>query len=785
MKYILLTTILLLSIKPTYQKQIDKYIIENQSEKVYLHLDKKYYGSGDNLWFKSYLVNSVDHIPSTISKTLYVELLNSQGTVIDSLVLFSENGTSDGNFKLSKKLKSGEYQVRAYTNWMRNFDDEFIFRKNFKILNPLNSSEESNANVPNDSIYLDFLPEGGDLIDGIGSKVAIKAYDKFGFGVSLEGVIKSKDGATNTDFNTNELGMGEIYLTPSSDSDYYAETGGKNFSLPQVKSQGASIKVIHSHGNDKIIITVLSKNVDLAGGTLVAHQRGQFLFAVGNTNSESFATRISRKNLKPGIIHLTYFNSKDTPLTERLIYPLIPQINSELKITSDENGYQKRSQVSLNIALPDSLIHSASLVINPANENHYTDGDANIVTELMLTSDLKGRIENPGIYFEGTSEAYKRMDLLMMTQGWTRFNWKEVLNNSGAAKKYGIEKGLTIKGQVVDYYNKEKTRQGSISMTSSNNGISIAQGKTNPNGEFIIENNLFFDSTRLILQATGFRGKRNKAVNDVSIQLLNNPKLSSGYGYKSRAIDSQFEKKVQKQSQIAQAYFLDDDVSYLDEVVVKTQRITEQDERAQKYGDPSNRIIADEFRFQASTVLDMLSRTAGVTVTGSGASQSASIRGFASLSGIPPLYILDGMQVDLQTILTIPIQQVDFVDVLKGPNAAFYGVNGAGGVIVVYTKTGESSPAQFKESKGLLVFTHPGYHASKQFYSPQYAIPEESHNVPDFRSTLYWNPELKFENGTANVEFFTSDQLGKFDIRVEGLMKDGSSFVNRSSIVVE
>lgn len=128
-----------------YQEKLDSFIYEEKQEKVYLHFDKPQYAVGEDIWFKAYITNAVSHLPTKVSWNLYVELVNDKKEILDSLTLFIENGVAHGNISLSRDLKSGSYRVRAYTEWMRNNDDDFFYKKDFKIVTP--SSGEGLENI--------------------------------------------------------------------------------------------------------------------------------------------------------------------------------------------------------------------------------------------------------------------------------------------------------------------------------------------------------------------------------------------------------------------------------------------------------------------------------------------------------------------------------------------------------------------------------------------------------------------------------------------------------------
>ena len=773
-----------------FEEDLNQYLTEQKQEKVYLHLDKPNYGAGDIIWFKAYVVDGTFHTPSEISKTLYVELVNAKTEIMDTLVLLVENGISKGNISLSKNIAPGNYRVRAYTNWMRNFDSDFFFRKDFKILNSrYDEPTEQKSATPSSNLYIDLLPEGGDLIDKIPTKVAIKTTDNLGRGIPSNGVIINQNGDEVSSFKSNEFGNALAFFVPNSNEEYFALVNSIKQKLPLVKEKGATMRANHSFQSGQISIAVLSSQVDLTNGTLVAHQRGKLLFTQECQDSKSFSLRVSKAQLKPGIVHFTFFDKEGIPLTERLVFPNIPTSKSGLEIVRKEDSYKKRSKVDLYIQDNSDSIHSASLTINPREEANYHPHGENIVNHLLLTSDLKGYIESPDYYFQRTKDAYDALDLLMLTQGWSRFDW-EALKNESFSPQYHPENGITIRGRITDFYSPEKAKQGEISLLAPEMGMAEVSGKTDENGTFIISGNQFYDSTRVILKAHSFRGKKNKKDEDVTVSLIHSqpPKIKSTF-VSPLQISESFVKKVDKLNQISRAFNLDPEATLLDELVVTGQRLSTERllERTVRYREPDDRIILDSLNATVAgrSVFDLLRMVSGVTVSGTSPNQSVSIRGVSTLNGQSgPLFVLDGIPVDNSTIQNMPVQTVEFIDVLKGPKTAIYGVRGAGGVILIYTREGGTSYKQEK-AKGLLVFTHPGYFKAKQFYSPQYDVPQEAHAIPDYRSTLFWEPEVVFEDGKAKIEFYTSDQVGLFDVRIEGIKKNGDPFFEKTSIIVQ
>lgn len=782
-----------------FQKNLDEFLSEQPQEKIYLHLDKPYYGIGEDIWFKAYVTDGTDHNPLSIKSPLYVELISEEKEIVSSLTIPITDGTSHGSFKLGKNIEPGKYRIRAYTNWMRNFNQDFFFRKDISVVDQFPSIKDSSNlhDEENTGLLIDFMPEGGDLIDQLSTKVAIKTTDKMGNGIVVSGTIEDQYGAEITSFESNSFGHSLCFLKPTFETEYYAVLNGERYRLPQVKKEGAKIRIIHSSISNNINVAVISKEINLKGGTLVAHQRGKHLFSFQSDSKEDFAVKIDKNKIKAGICHFTFFDKNNLPLSERLIF-----INNfddvSINIESDKKSYSEREKVVVSLESSAKEIHSASVTINSEDEIFYSSDEENIISYLLLSSDLRGKIQRPHYYFQDSKEAYNDLDLLMLTQGWSRFRWDELLENESYTPFFIRENGLTIRAQMLDYYNKNKTREGVFNVTIPKTGVLDLEGSTGPQGNFSVIGNLFYDSALVMISAHSFKGRNNKKDENVSIRLVDvpSPIITNAINSNDEA-PQQYKNKVGKLIQITKAYHLDPEAILLDEVVVSSIREPKEDPllkgKFSLYTQPSNRIILDSLFYGiggAATVFDYMRVIPGVSVLG--ADNTVLIRGISSISGpIEPLFVLDGIPVEKEMIRYIPPQMIEFIDVLKGTNAALYGSRGSNGVVLIYTRAGSlnstSSQKAYlqKESKGLAAFIYPGYDEVKQFYSPQYDTVRKEHAIPDYRSTLFWEPNLNFEDGKSQLDFYTSDQKGKFSIRIEGLLKNGKPFFKQSQIVVE
>jgi hypothetical protein len=770
-------------------QKLNAYLLVAKPEKVYVHTDKPYYGAGETIWFKMYLVDAIFHQFNTLSSVMYLELIDQDSKIIQRKVLKVKGGGANGDFALPRDLKPGAYMLRGYTNWMLNFDFDFFYSKSFRVIDP--GIDEKSEVPPETKITLTFFPEGGDLIQGIGSKIAFKATDFMGNGIDVAGKIINSKGDVISRFKSSNLGMGIVFIQPQPDDQLRAILDNRTdgYMLPEIKPLGCAMKLIHSYGSDEIIVTLAASKLQIKDGVLLVHQRGQILFMVKNLNEETFVVKIKRSDLPVGICHFTFFNSINQPLAERLIFANIPETNELLKLSTDKEKYKRRQLVTLNYSLPDSLLLKTadlSLAVTSFDEIKYPDHAENIKNYLLLSSDLKGKIESPEYYFSDSKEAYNALDNLMLTQGWRRFLWENVLHGAPFGPNYWPESGISIHGRVVDDFKKDLGRKGTISMTRYDNGVQITEGETGDDGDFLFLDNQFYDSTQLLFQAKGYKKNIKKLDEFVSVEIMESdiPEITFRMPTLLSNLDK-FEEQFVKRKEINDSYFVDSDSKLLEEFTVTADRLKMDpiSQASKLYAVPSNRLLVDDLGWKdsAGSIFDLIRALPGVLVSGTIPNQSAMIaRNMNTInSSLEPLYLLNGIPVDGGTLNTLNPRDVLFIDVLKGSDAAIYGARGSGGVIAVYMQTGYSSNPV--AAKGTLNYVHSGYSPAREFYAPNYVISSPDHHVPDFRSTLYWNPILPLESGKGEVSFYSSDQTGTFEIRVEGQCNNGATiFLSRT-----
>lgn len=260
MNLITLTLYLFSSVSnPIYNREVEPMQV---AERVYLHIDRDYYNTGDDVWFKAYVIDASTNKLSPNTNNLHVELISSTSKIIQSRILRIEAGIGNGDFHLTDSLPSGRYRIRAYTNYMRNFDDLFFFTREIVIINLIDGGNELNDSIKyiENKIYISFFPEGGSLIDNVTSIIAFKAVNSIGKGCDVTGELFSSKGDLITTFKSSHLGMGYFNLKPVSGLNYYAvikSHDGMEYraEIPKSFSNGVTIHVLVIQDN-KLLIKV-------------------------------------------------------------------------------------------------------------------------------------------------------------------------------------------------------------------------------------------------------------------------------------------------------------------------------------------------------------------------------------------------------------------------------------------------------------------------------------------------------------------------------------------------
>ena len=494
-------------------------------EKVYLQFDNTAYFQGDDIWFKAFVVKS-SSLGRSESGVLYVDLLSSSGVLLQQQKLKIVAGQADGCIQLvdysteqARELRgvrpypSGYYEVRAYTQYMLNFDPEIIFSRVIPVYkSPEQEGDYSNPSIePDPGMYagrlrrdklrdvnVTFYPEGGNMVNGLPGRIAFKAVDGVGAGIKGRLTVETDDGRKIVTESGHE-GMGLFEFTPGNKhTDAVFEYNGKRHtvSLPQANSSGYTMMADMTDRKNSLRLEVYrtrSRVEKTIGMTVTC--RGELvtfdeLTMDGTEGSFSFDT----KGWPAGVCRIVLFTDKGEVLAARSVYNgNMKYLPPTIEMKPDKRRYDAFGKIHLTFQLKNKegnpLRDRFCISVRDASDygTQYSD---NLLTDLLLTSDLKGFIHNPSYYFESADRQHLRdLDLLCMIQGWERYDWEYMTDNKVFTEKYRMEKGLTLNGTIMT---NRITRDRTMDDIKVYVSISPKNGDHVEYGQFITGKNGYF-----------------------------------------------------------------------------------------------------------------------------------------------------------------------------------------------------------------------------------------------------------------------------------------------------
>ena len=757
--------------------QLNRYAQKLPSETLFLHLDRPLYLSGETMWFKVYAVGGPDSRPLALSSVAYVEVLDaSQHPVLRGKVAL-HNATGQGTFALPSSLASGHYTVRAYTRWMQNFGPDAYFHSTVTVVNTFAASGTVAA-PDSAALEAQFFPEGGHLVKGLRSKVAFKLTDKRGRNIAATGTVLDAQGAVVTTFSTRRNGMGSFLLTPTPDGPaaYTAvislagQSGGARRQiittpLPAVQAHGYVLSVGPAANPAQLTLTVQSTPGQPINVSLLAHarQRAALTRSLQLVNGVGELT-LDKSLLPDGVSHFTLFSEANRPLCDRLYFQ-VPRQALSINARTDVLDYAPRAKVKLavdagNTPAPASLSVAVyrldSLNAVPAiSIDHY----------LGLTAELRGVVTDPAYYFTATGpEAAAATDELLLTQGWSRFRWEDVVQPATEAPTFrpelygpvvearltragtpenqpGLLTYLSIPGRVPQLYNDQSDANGILRFEpTSFFGPQTVMLQTDPRQDSTARITLLDPFSEQFAALTPppfgalprFRADYARRHLQVQVQTVYAGKKYDRY----RTVPSDSLLFYGKPSA---SYRLDDYTRFkvLEEVLreyVPAVRV---------------RIRENDFFFQ---VLDAPNTPAFME---------------------NPMVLLDGVPIfNVNRIMAVNPLKIRRLDVIT--SRYFQGTAKYNGIVSFNSYKGDLEG--FQLDPRVLIQEYEGLQQQREFYSPRYETPQQKQSRrPDFRELLYWNPQVTATTSGQTLEFYTGDQPGRYRVVVQGLAATGAA----------
>ena len=461
----------------SYMKEIKNASNFIPQEKAYLHIDNTSYYQGDNIWFKCYIENFSLNGAEQFSKTLYVDLLNPGGEVIDKRVLEIKDGQCNGDFQLSRlPFYSGFYEIRAYTKYMLNFGEDAIFSRLLPVFDKPDKDgnfEEKNmmsygtGKFPkfrekpqkDKKVNLKFFPEGGSLVQGLMSKVAFEATDELGTPIDISSSVTNANGE-DVSFSTTYEGRGIFsYIPGSGKQRATVEYEGRRyqFDLPSALPVGLVMNIDNLSSPDSIEIEILkNKNTPECEVGMVVINRGkpQFYSLIYVSDDGRVNFKVDKSKLLSGVSQIILFNSNGEILCDRLIFTNKNKDNLNIKAKAGKAVYEPYEMVDMEFTVTNEQgnIVPASFSLSVRDGMDEIDHKHNIMTDFLLMSEIKGYVRNPSYYFESDDFAHREnLDLLMMVQGWRRHTWRKIPGIESVDAKHLPEQGIETKGKVVTF----------------------------------------------------------------------------------------------------------------------------------------------------------------------------------------------------------------------------------------------------------------------------------------------------------------------------------------------
>lgn len=764
------------------------YNLKYPQEKIHVHFDKSYYNPGETIWFKAYVMSGTGL--SEISRNLYAELLDETGKVLERKVCPIVGSSAAASFDIPAPYSKQNIYFRAFTTWMLNFDTAFLYEKNIRIITAPAAKAASAANTTS----LRFFPEGGDLAEGVESRLAFKANDRYGRPVTVKGFIRNKGGKKVSDFASVHNGMGYLDFTPLKGESYTAvwkDAAGKEQTteIPAAKENGVVMRLTSNEGEVQFLLKKDSVKGEARRMVLMGHINQQIVYKAKINFAATSSTvkgSIPTDQFPSGIFQLTLFDDQERPLQERIVFINNNDYIFDAYVSPASKKLAKRAKNVLQIEVPDTLVSNLSISVTDADINMTDENEDNIYSRLMLTSEIKGYVHNPGYYFSSYADSVRRqLDLVMLTNGWRRFKWDDLAKGKEPEIKYMPEDYLSLKG-TVSGIDPSRLPAGSVLnmivqfKDSSKQMLFAPVDKT---GKFNLGGLMFYDTASVYYQFNNDKGLASRVALNLDNGFLKRPYSVNPPALLNVAPTAVQDSVLARNKRLVEQYASiaaerAKKAKMLEEVVVKGRVKTNTEKMDERYASGMFRggdgysfdLINDPTAAISMSVFTYLQgRVAGLQISNEmSGSPTLTWRG-----GSPGLY-LNEMQTDAQALSGISMNDIAYIKVFRPP---FMGGAGGGGngAIAIYTKKGGEQTVNDNSFKGLNTVKFSGYSPVKEFYAPNYEEYDPSHELNDVRTTLYWNPFLLFdkEKKKTTVSFFNNDITKKIRVIIEGVNVNG------------
>ncbi len=845
-------------------------------DKVYLHLDRKFFYPGEDVWFSVYLRDANSLKRSEKSDFVWVELLGPNGSVLQKRRLLAAEGQVRGDFTLPQGAEGGLFKIKAYSNWQRNLGQYFerdlqvqsvvlpslrmeldFLREAYgagdkveaKIslqslenqplpLHPVkavvsldgqawNTYEATtdargkawvSFQLPDDlatdqallnvqlelngqgeaisraipivkrDIDLQFLPEGGDMIAGLQGRIAFKALNEHGKPADVEGAIYNQLGEKVADFRSYHMGMGAFQLTPDLNDEYYAEIHkpagiDEPIPLPEPLERGYNL-IARQVSADLLRVTVRSTEDEALSIALRA--AGQVAKVVETpARRGTHRLEIPTNQLPIGVAEITLFDSKQIPRAERLVF-LHPEKRLDIEVSTDKERYLPREEVKMTVQVKDErgmpMPGKFSLAVVDDNLLTFADDkQGDIMAYLLLESELTGDVEEPNFYFDPAEDHPEKdqlqaLDYLMLTQGWRRFNWSSILGEPLASIQYPSEMAR-LGGRVMDArgvpISNAKIGFGSLddAVESNENGAFELRDIDMPQyGDYLwVEH----DGKTLTFPARNYQM-------GMELRWPVEPSIIFNSTSERGIIRGQVTDALTGEAMIGASVFVE-------ELQIGASADFDGNFVINDVPPGTYNLQCQYIGYTPMTSPVTVKANAGVQANVAITVDDVALEEVVVTGYNVPLIEQDntvsGAVITSEQIRKLPTKDISAlastVAGLKSTEGASLTIRGSRNEATNYYVDGIRVRGDALADRRQIANNTSDSNRGREFYSPRYEAEEMeeeggSNSRNDFRSTIYWNPEVEVDRrGKAELSFFTSDALTTFRVSVEGLSADG------------
>lgn len=761
-------------------------------EVVYMQLNKSTYITGESIGFTAYVMDKKDKKPSLLTTNLYVSIEDKNQNILKQKLIKVTDGVASNTFEVDSVFASGYYNIKAYTNWMLNFNEQNFYTESIRIINPDNDEYVEETVVVN-TIDAQFLPESGHLLNGVINNIGVVIKDNLGFGIpNATGEVVDKNNEVLSSFETNQFGIGKFQLLADINNNYKVniKNANKDFSFglnQNIEEKGIIMSLKSLKSKVFVSLTTNTKTLESVKNrrhTLMIHNGENYdIMDIYFTDNTVVTKAIDYSNSASGVNILTLFNDNDQPIAERLFFNY-EGVN--VMASNDISATRSRDSVTVKLNFKEinpASYNSISVSVLP-NETESYNKHNNIVSYTFLQPYINGTIEQAKYYFTDVSPKKQyELDNLLLTQGWSSYDWNQIFNDE-YNQVYNFEQGIRLKANLTS--NASKGPQNNYLMHSISNEEPRVFELKEGDDSFVVEN--LFPVGQDQISMSKMTKLNGLIPASLYFQSFPNsiPRLTTDFNVLKPKLIYKVSESLTRGNKILENN--KDNVQRLDEVVVKS-RLDRKRQRIEKlskgrYGKVD--IVDEDDRLMYNTLGSYLNykgynvdESGGQFVVTDRLSVSGGRPGFGEGEAIvhsPTIYLDDMQLVDTAILTQYSLTNVDYIEINR--QGLGEGLRGNNGSIRIYSNPAISGSYNNQDSvqqfKLPLVFS-----AEKKYYAPKYRNTGDSFYKA--YGVIDWIPKLIVdENRNINIKF--AKPRVPVTLYIEGIANDGSFVFEEKTI---